>query len=189
MICHKNFYFIRHGQTDWNKKNIAMGQKDIPLNEKGLEQARGAAVLLKNVCFRLIVASPLKRAKKTAEIIAASCKKSTVFLDEFKEARWGVRQGMDNGDDAWLRAWRRGEFVIEGAETFLEMQQRVKVGLEKALGFDGPVLIVAHGGVYWALRAILGVPFEDTHNCLPYFFRAPTDPGGPNQPWFVCEVL
>jgi len=38
----QEFYFIRHGQTDWNLKHIAMGSKNIPLNQLGVKQAHEA---------------------------------------------------------------------------------------------------------------------------------------------------
>ena len=40
------FYFIRHGETEWNRRNIVMGSQDIPLNELGLQQAHEASQVL-----------------------------------------------------------------------------------------------------------------------------------------------
>ena len=82
------------------------------------------------------------------------------------------------------KAWREG-VSVESAETFLEMQARVKIGLEKVFKRSEPVLIVAHGGVYWCLRAILGFEFEDTHNATPYFFRPPTYE---HMTWLICPI-
>lgn len=39
MIPHQPFYFMRHGEMDWNRSNLIMGQMDIPLNETGIRQA------------------------------------------------------------------------------------------------------------------------------------------------------
>ncbi|MBU6500106.1 MAG: histidine phosphatase family protein, partial [Rhodospirillales bacterium] len=41
------FWFLRHGETDWNAQNLSQGNVDIPLNETGLAQARSAALLLR----------------------------------------------------------------------------------------------------------------------------------------------
>ena len=42
MLELRDFYFIHHGETDWNREHRGMGQKDIPLNERGLAQAHTA---------------------------------------------------------------------------------------------------------------------------------------------------
>ena len=62
----KPFYFIRHGETEWNRRNIIMGSRDIPLNELGLQQAHEASRALENESFDIIVSSTKKRAQQTA---------------------------------------------------------------------------------------------------------------------------
>ncbi len=64
------FWYLRHGETDWNAQGISQGNVDIPLNAVGLAQARAAAPLLRNRGIATIVASPLSRARVTAEIVA-----------------------------------------------------------------------------------------------------------------------
>ena len=61
--------FVRHGQTDWNRAGRMQGILDIPLNEKGLEQARETARLLKDEQFDAVYLSPLLRTRQTAQII------------------------------------------------------------------------------------------------------------------------
>lgn len=69
-IPHIPFYFVRHGETDWNKINQALcPQDDIPLNETGLLQAIHAREKLNSLNITKIYSSPLVRAKQTAEII------------------------------------------------------------------------------------------------------------------------
>ena len=62
---------MRHGQTDWNVSLRLQGISDIPLNETGLTQAESASEKIHASDWDLILASPLQRAHKTAEIIAA----------------------------------------------------------------------------------------------------------------------
>ena len=62
-------YFIRHGETIWNKENKIQGQSDIPLNEYGRELAYITADALKDIPFDIVYSSPLIRAKETADIL------------------------------------------------------------------------------------------------------------------------
>ena len=68
-FINKSFYFLRHGETDWNKQQKIMGQSDIPLNETGVLQAKTVVEKIQVLSIDVIVTSPLKRAYKTAEII------------------------------------------------------------------------------------------------------------------------
>ncbi len=62
-------YIVRHGETDWNRERRAMGRKEIPLNRKGLEDARKVAKLLRAKGIKAIYTSPLRRTVETAEAI------------------------------------------------------------------------------------------------------------------------
>ena len=63
------FYFVRHGETDWNRKHLFQGRTDIPLNENGRKVAELTREGLREVAFDIAFCSPLCRAKETAEII------------------------------------------------------------------------------------------------------------------------
>lgn len=103
-IHHKQFYFMRHGETDWNRRRIYMGSQDIPLNQLGIEQAELAAQYLKDEPISHIVTSPLSRAPKTAEIIASVLEKPVTIIDEFIECCWGIKEGRpyDGGETLGL---------------------------------------------------------------------------------------
>ena len=60
----------RHGETEWNVEEVFRGRIDIELNETGMKQAELLAEYLRDVEIDAIYSSPLKRALKTAEIIA-----------------------------------------------------------------------------------------------------------------------
>jgi probable phosphoglycerate mutase/uncharacterized phosphatase len=66
----RSFCGLRHGATDWNRQGLFQGRTDNPLNEDGLAQAHEAASMLRGTGISRIVASPLVRAARTAEIIA-----------------------------------------------------------------------------------------------------------------------
>ena len=71
MTIQQSFYFLRHGQTQWNKDRVTQGQTDTPLNETGRQQAERAAEILRDIPIARIVASPLSRAKHTAQAVSA----------------------------------------------------------------------------------------------------------------------
>ena len=76
-------YFVRHGKTDYNEKNLLSGgDLDISINEEGKKQAKITAKLLKNVKFDVIFCSPLIRAKETCEEILKFHKNVQVYFDE-----------------------------------------------------------------------------------------------------------
>ena len=62
-------YFIRHGETSWNCKRKLQGEADIPLNENGRKLAEITRKNMGNVHFDMVITSPYKRAKETAQII------------------------------------------------------------------------------------------------------------------------
>ncbi|MFH2011128.1 MAG: histidine phosphatase family protein [Pseudomonadota bacterium] len=77
---------IRHGETDWNKEQVFRGRIDVPLNSVGLEQAKVTGEALRNYRIDAIYSSPLSRAMKTAEAVAAfhpdiSVKEAEGFID------------------------------------------------------------------------------------------------------------
>ena len=63
------FYYLRHGETDWNRDRLCQGHTDIPLNETGRSQAESAKVRLQDCEIATICCSPLARARETAEIV------------------------------------------------------------------------------------------------------------------------
>lgn len=65
----RSLYFIRHGRTEWNEKRLLQGSKDSPLTEEGILQAQLLANVFKDIPFVAGYSSPLKRAKKTLELL------------------------------------------------------------------------------------------------------------------------
>ena len=167
-IPHKPFYFIRHGETDWNKEYRAMGHTDIPLNQNGLEQAVYAAELLIDIKFNRIISSPLSRALKTAQIIAEKRDTHVHIVDEFKECSFGVLEGSNLLFDARVQGWEKGAHV-EDVEHYHDFSNRVIKGLVQALSASDAPLIVSHGGVYRIIQIALGLPRHGLKNCVPVF--------------------
>lgn len=179
------FYFIRHGETDWNRNHIWMGHTDIPLNPLGIEQAKKAVRSLKNEQIGHIVTSPLVRASQTAEIIASYLKKPLAVIDGLKECGWGKKEGQPLDDGATFQKWLKGQ-AHEGSERREAFEARVMRSISEALEKKpGPVLIVSHGGVYCAAGRVLGWPFVKLKNGVPIYHRPPEYS---NHPWFICPL-
>jgi len=89
----KKLYLFRHGETDWNKEGRCQSSIDTELNEKGLQQAKDNAELLKDFGIEYIYSSPLKRAYKTAQILAEMINVTIETTDELKELRGGDSEG------------------------------------------------------------------------------------------------
>jgi probable phosphoglycerate mutase len=151
MLTETCFYFLRHGETDWNLAHRLQGHSDTRLNPTGIAQARAAIAPLRGCAIATVCTSPLARARETAEIINADLRRPLVVIDALKECGYGVREGALRGGD-WFGAWRRGVTTPDGAETYEGFIARALGGLNTALAQPGPVLIVAHAGVYWAVQ-------------------------------------
>lgn len=175
------FWFLRHGETDWNAQNLSQGNVDIPLNPKGIAQAHQAADRLRHRGITSIVASPLSRAHDTARI-TADLLGLPVTLDEgLREVSFGVNEGQPMSD--WFAEWVKGHATPEGAETFTDLTARAVGAINRALLLPAPVLVVAHGALFRALRAAMGLePNVRTPNATPFW----CEPGTPC--WTLTEA-
>ena len=88
-----NIYFIRHGETDWNKVRKLQGQIDIPLNEFGRQLAVETAPALKDISFDIVFTSPLGRAKETMEIVLGGRDVKVVEDERIMEMGFGIYEG------------------------------------------------------------------------------------------------
>jgi uncharacterized phosphatase len=147
MILKKDFYFVRHGQTDYNLiKDLKVDCDDIPLNPTGVQQAHSIESIISKLPIKSIGCSPLKRAKQTKEIVTRNLVASHQEIDHLSECNLQIwNDMMFHG----VNAHTHGSEMVKGF-----MQQTLS-GVNQALSLQGPVLIVAHGGVHWAICCLL----------------------------------
>lgn len=174
-VTPKPFYFMRHGETDWNIKNLYMGAQDIPLNDNGFVQAEQAYKILENQELSAIVTSPLLRTLDTARVLSDKLKVPLIVMDNFKQCCWGDREGKPFDNGRMIKDWLNG-YTPEGAETSENFHQRIQNGLDEVFQMKGTVLIISHGGVYRAIRRILGIPIRNVNHCAPVYHTPPTPP-------------
>lgn len=155
MITQKPFYYLRHGQTDWNLVKRFQGQIDIPLNATGVAQAHAARSQLDGLDISQIYCSPLSRARETAQIVNGVLNLKITEIHDLQECSFGVLEGEIRSMTDYSAKWRNGE-TPEKAETFVDFTARVFAAVNQALEADGTPLIVAHGAVFWPLEAHMG---------------------------------
>ncbi len=171
-LTRKPFWFLRHGETDWNARGLSQGNVDIPLNEVGIAQAERAARALAGREIATIIASPLSRARHTAEAAARVLGREVAIHDALREVSFGVQEGQPMAD--WFDDWVEGRFTPEGAESFSQLRARTVAAINHCLELPGPVLVVAHGALWRAFRAEAGLPANvRTPNALPMWVTPP----------------
>ncbi len=169
------FWFLRHGETDYNAQGLSQGAIDIALNENGRSQARTAAAFLANRGILSIVASPMLRTRETAAIVNEVLRLPISYEPRVREVIFGGMEGKPL--HPWFQSWMEGSYTPEGAESFAQLTVRIATALQAILALPGPVLIVAHGGVFRAVRDLMGISREGlTPNGLPVFCE-PTEFG------------
>lgn len=175
MLTQTPFWFLRHGETDWNARNLSQGNVDIPLNAVGIAQAHTAAKLMRNRGITTIVASPLSRARDTAQAVADVLGLAVGIDEGLREVSFGVQEGQPMSD--WFADWVAGHSTPEGAESFAGLRARAVAAINRAVALPAPVLVVAHGALFRALRAEMGLEANvRTPNAMPFFCE-------PGQPW------
>lgn len=137
---------VRHGQTDWNAQLRLQGSSDIPLNEIGIAQAKSAAAKFNISDWDVIAASPLSRAKDTAQAIAEILGLRVVIIPELIERSFGEAEGLSHTE--WRTRFESKE-PIPGLESMEELEARSNRLLEIiANEYDGlRVLGVSHGSL------------------------------------------
>lgn len=175
------FLFLRHGQSTANRDRVIAGSTDAELTGLGEAQAREAAVALAGSGIRRIVASPQRRALRTAEIVAEALGLPVATDAGLVERHWGTWEGR-------LVADRPDYFMVpEGGESWEAFRDRAWAACRPILSGPAPLLIVAHAGIMRVLRDRLGLGFEakGVGNALPMRF---SPPDSPDLPWRVEAV-
>jgi len=171
----------RHGETPWNAEGRYQGQEDIALSPVGEGQARALGQRLRDVPITRAVASPLARARHTAELALGQRDLPLTLDPGLMEIAHGTWEGLlaseiRERDPELLRAWRDTphEVLMPEGESLQHVLDRAWPALARAcegLGADDTVLVVAHDAVNRVLLCrILGIPLAR----LWGFRQAPT---------------
>lgn len=148
---------IRHGQTNWNIDRRYQGHSDNELNNNGILQAKKTRNFLSDLKFDVIISSPLKRTKKTAEIIN-EYHNHTILIDKnFIERNFGKLEGEKYSESNLKEISIRNEYHLNGIENLKDFRSRVEKSLKKLFNKykNKTVLLITHGGIAFMMISIL----------------------------------
>ena len=155
-------YAARHGQTQWNLENRICGRTDLPLTEAGKAQAEILAEKAASLELDRIISSPMLRARETADAVSRKCHIPVETDDRLIEQNYGIYEGKDRQDPAFLANKRMFACRYPGGESMMDVAYRVYSLIDELRGKypDQNILMVCHGGVCRVIRTY----FEDMTN-------------------------
>lgn len=167
-------YVLRHGQTSWNVDKKIQGKQDTELNEVGIRQAYEAKEKFNLLNIDLIMCSPLKRTKKTAEIINQDKNLHIIYKKELIERNLGEFEGKDcETEEGDIYNYYKNESKMK-IEPVVELCNRINKLLEdiKNNYKNNTILLVTHSGTTRAIEAYFygidkdgELPPENLKNC------------------------
>jgi len=156
-----DLFIVRHGETEYNRQNLALGQEDVPLNETGRHQAEALGRALEGERLSVIYASPLVRASRTAEAIAKPYGMEVVIDDGLIEMDVGEMDGLPFADvreqfPGFIERWLGPEGSNErmpGGERLVDVRDRADAALSAIVKrHEGErVCLVSHNFVILSL--------------------------------------
>lgn len=161
---------MRHAETDWNNRKLCQGQKDIPLNKKGNEEAKIFAREIAKLDVSCIISSPLSRALETAKTIHHVHPGASFYtVAELSERSWGELEGISSEEMYAIERLEEEDWTYfpgKSVEPRIEFRQRVLKGISIAQTYHPHPLIISHGRVFTELCYLLGVPLvRQIPNC------------------------
>lgn len=157
-------YFTRHGQTNWNNERKIQGHVEVDLNEVGRAQAKTLHDKLLSVPLDLIIVSPLRRAKETAELIRGERNIPMIVDPRIIEEYYGDMEGKSRSDESYLTQRQCFAKRYPHGEGYFDVVARVYSFFDDIKAkYDGKlntILVVAHGG----MSRVVNAYFHDMTN-------------------------
>ncbi len=149
-------FVLRHGETVFTRERRFAGWRDVPLTDAGLRQSEAAAAVLSGVAISAVFASPLERARTSAEAVAKPHRLAVQIMPVFRELGFGAWEGrtraeVEAAEPALYDVWRTApdRFAAPGGESLPTVAKRVAEGIETLRAdHDGEsVVLVTHAVV------------------------------------------
>lgn len=206
-----NFFFLRHGESEGNKRRMFQGHVDMPLTDTGRMHAESAGAYLSQLQPEIdgIFTSPLVRARETAEIVARSChipEDGLMLRESLMELDTGIFSGLTVDEiqqrypDQWNKFQHRSWAAVPTAETLDQLLGRAYVTWQELISYANQghksVLSVSHGGmINWLYKITFSDRWNDwlpnihTGNCGIYQFTVTPVPNdqGSEGPGYFCQ--
>jgi len=156
----------RHGQTEWNVEEVFRGRIDVELDKTGIKQAELLAEYLSNRKIDAVYSSPLKRASKTAEVIASYHKLEVEITPGLIDFDYGKWQGLPHQEVKYkygelYAEWTNNPHRVKmpAGESLDDVQRRATGVVDEVIaGHEGTVVLVSHRVVNKVLIcALLGL--------------------------------
>ena len=134
----------RHGETEWSASGRHTGRTDIPLTDRGRDEARRLGRALAGRSFARVLVSPLVRARQTAELAGVGDR--AIVDDDLREWDYGVYEGRTRveiaAEEPGWTVWTR---PIRGGESLAQLGARADRVIDRLLPLEGDILLVSHG--------------------------------------------
>lgn len=145
-------YLVRHGETAWSRSGRHTGRTDVPLTDRGRDEARGLAPLVKSVDFALVLSSPLLRATETARL--AGLGTGLRLCPDLQEWDYGDYEGLTLQEiRRRVPGWTVWTEPCPNGESAARVGERADHALALAEAAQGPVALVAHGHILRVVAA------------------------------------
>lgn len=163
MTVKTGIYLVRHGETAWNAGGKFQGHSDIPLTERGREQARTLAARLSSLKIDAFYSSDLSRARETAEILAEPHQGTVYYLPELREINFGQWEGLTFKEIAEAYGELSTQWWTTPLTTQIPAGERLQQVVDRCTRAITDILnrhagetvvVAAHGGV---IRIIVGI--------------------------------
>jgi len=163
MLLKNTFYFVRHGETDYNRNYLCAGsQIDVPLNRTGKNQARSLKEKINSLPIHKVVCSPLKRTIQTAALATVH---PLIIEHDIRECDLGDFEGKPVPDFIQHVETTSADVPFPNGESRTDLAKRVIAAINKyLLAYGNNLLFVSHGMVYWSLLETIGIPFHQIAN-------------------------
>ena len=148
----KQLWLVRHGETEWSKSGQHTGRTDLPLTDKGRENAAAMGSLLSGRQFSLVLTSPMQRARETCRLAGyGDAAQVDSNLCEWNYGDYEGRTTLDIRKE--IPDWSLWVAGVPNGETISQVAARAQAVIARALEVEGDVALFAHGHILRVMGA------------------------------------